>query len=263
MFTWKLAIQLTFSILLFFVLSTASYAQDKLKLCVADSTWFPFIIIKKEAISGVYIDILIKSSKPLGYTIKVDAIPWKRCLHLTKTGQYDGIAGVSYQQSRTEFLSYPKDINSSESSKFQLSQVDYVIVTHSSTKFSFNGNVQQLPSPIRSPLGFSIGKELEALGLEVDNAALNDDANLKKLLRDKSGSVILIREMAHFLINNNPDLLIHPHPLKSKSYFLAFSKRTELSKNEKIKLWEGISKVRDDKAFIRKTLESYHHEYIR
>jgi len=244
-------------------LSTASYAQDKLKLCVADSTWFPFIIIKKEAISGVYIDILIKSSKPLGYTIKVDAIPWKRCLHLTKTGQYDGIAGVSYQQSRTEFLSYPKDINSSESSKFQLSQVDYVIVTHSSTKFSFNGNVQQLPSPIRSPLGFSIGKELEALGLEVDNAALNDDANLKKLLRDKSGSVILIREMAHFLINNNPDLLIHPHPLKSKSYFLAFSKRTELSKNEKIKLWEGISKVRDDKAFIRKTLESYHHEYIR
>jgi len=263
LFKWKRATQLTFSTLLFFVLSTETYAQDNLKLCVADSTWFPFIIIKKEVISGLYIDILIKSSKPLGYTIKIDAIPWKRCLHLTKTGQYDGIAGVSYQQSRTEFLSYPKEINSSESSKFQLSQVDYVIVTHSSTNFSFSGDAQQLPSPIRSPLGFSIGKELEALGLDVDNAALNDDANLKKLLRDQNGSAVLIREMAHLLIKNNPDLLIHPRPLKSKSYFLAFSKRTKLSKNEKIKLWEGVSKVRDDKAFIRKTLESYHHEYIR
>lgn len=258
MFKWRHRPQLVFSTLLFFVLSTASYAQNPLKLCVADSTWFPFLIIKEEVISGIYIDILTKASETLGYQIQIDAVPWKRCLLLTKTGEYDGIAGVSFQQSRAEFLSYPKEMNSPEKSKFQLSQVDYVIVTHARTKFSFSGDVQQLPTPIRSPLGFSIGKELQALGLDVDNAALSDDANLKKLLRDKNGSVILIREMAHLLANNNPDLLIHPRPLKSKSYFLAFSKKTKLPQDEKIKLWESISKVRGDKDFISKILEHYH-----
>jgi len=240
------------------MLSTHSYGQNTLKLCVADSTWFPFIIIQKDIISGVYIDILNKASEPLAYKIKVDSIPWKRCLHLTKTGQYDGIAGVSYQQSRAEYLSYPKNINTSNSSKYQLSQVDYVIVTHARTKFSFSGDVQQLPTPIRSPLGFSIGKELEALGLKVDNAALNDEANLKKLLRDQKGSAILIREMADLLVNNNPELNIHPRPLKSKSYFLAFSKKAKLSQNEQMKIWKKIKRVRKDKKFISKILERYH-----
>jgi len=239
------------------MLSTHCYPQDTLKLCVADSTWFPFIIIKKDVVTGVYIDILTKASEPLGYKLEIDAIPWKRCLHITETGQFDGIAGVSYQQSRAEYLNYPNDINTPSSTNFQLSQVDYVAVTHAHTKFRFSGDVQQLPTPIRSPLGFSIGKELEALGLEVDNAALNDDANIKKLLRDRDGSVILIREMALLLANNNPDLIIHPHPLKSKSYFLAFSKKAQISQDEKIKLWRSIERVRDDKKFISKTLERY------
>jgi len=258
LFKWRNATQITFGTLLFFILSATSYAQDTLKLCVADSTWFPFVIIKKEAISGVYVDILTKASGPLGYKLKFDAIPWKRCLHLTKAGQFDGIAGVSFQQSRAEYLSYPKNTHTSRNSKYQLSQVDYVIVTHSDTKFSFSGDAQQLPTPIRSPLGFSIGIELEALGLEVDNAALNDEANLKKLLRDQDGSVILIREMAHLLLKNNPELHIHPRPLKSKSYFLAFSKKTNLSQDEKMKLWRKIESVRKDKKYISKILERYH-----
>jgi hypothetical protein len=57
---------------------------------------------QKNVISGAYIDISTKASAPFSYQLKIDANPWKRCLHLTKTGQYDGIAGISYQQSRAE-----------------------------------------------------------------------------------------------------------------------------------------------------------------
>ena len=168
--------------LLLCFISISSHAKSTLKLCVSDSTWFPFIIVKKDRISGVYIDILIAASDPLDYEIEVDAIPWKRCLQLTKVGRYDGIAGVSYQQSRAKYLSYPEDITAESHSEYQLSQVDYVAVTHIQTKFSYTGDLLQLPPPVRSPLGYSIGKELEALGLEVDNGALSDQANFNKLL---------------------------------------------------------------------------------
>ena len=112
---------------------------------------------------------------------------------------------------------------------------------------------------MRSPLGYSIGKELEALGLEVDNGALSDQANFKKLLRDQNGSVILIREMAHLLANNNPNLGIHSKALKSKSYFLALSKKSKTSKNTHQGLWKQIKKVHEDQLFINEVFERYHH----
>jgi len=230
---------------------------ETLKLCVSDSNWYPFVIIKENTVSGAYVDILNATIKSLPHEIQFVALPWKRCLQQAQNGKYDGIAGVSFQNKRAKYLNYPSDINNLKTSSFQLSQVEYVIVTMSDTRFEYRGDAREIPSPLRSPFGFSIGVELEKQGLIVDNAALSDEANILKLRRDQSGSVILIREMANLLVANHPDLLIHKLPLKSKSYFLAFSKKSKLTSEQKKQFWRAGKVIREDKALISKIYEKY------
>lgn len=247
---------LTATLLLIF--SSSICVGDTLKLCVSDSNWHPYVIIEGNEVSGIYIDMLTSAVELLSHEIEFEILPWKRCLHQTKEGKYDGIAGVSYQEKRAVYLDYPNDTNHSTHSEFRLSQVEYVVVTMQEDAHKFSGDVKTLPVPIRSPLGFSIGIELEKQGLLVDNAALNDSANIRKLRRDKTGSVVLIKEMALLLINNNSDLTIHKQPLKSKAYFLAFSKKTKLTQHQKAQLWNAGKNIRKNKVFMHKTFAKYH-----
>ena len=68
--------------------------------------------------------------------------------------------------------------------------------------------------------------------------------------------------MALLLANHNPTLFIHSQPLKSKSYFLAFSKKTKFSDNDKNELWIEAQHVRSNQAFISSALKHYRHEYF-
>ena len=117
------------------IFSFSAFASDTLRLCVSDSNWHPFVIIENGNVSGAYIDILMESIKAFPLDIEFIPIPWKRCLQLTESGDFDGIAGVSYQDKRAKFLSYPSDTHLTDPSSFHLSQVNYVVVTMNNIDF--------------------------------------------------------------------------------------------------------------------------------
>ncbi len=108
----------------------------------------------------------------------------------------------------------------------------YVVLTMKNFPHEFNGSLQQLPTPIRVARGYSITADLERTLKENVEVGKSDEINIKKLLRDMNGSVIVYSSFfdKHLYLNyikNNEiykKIKIHKTPYTINSYFLYFSK---------------------------------------
>ena len=240
--------------------STLARAEGEIKICMDESDWYPFSIVKDGKGAGIHLDIINKALSNLGYTSKFRVMPWKRCLIEAKRGHFDAVATASFNQVRAEFLDYPKSAATEKRSDYRVMQVEYVVVTMKGSDYKFDGDIKTIPHPIRAPRGYSVVGDLEKQGLVVDDNAANDEINIKKLLREKRGSVVIIPEMAKML-SLQPEyknkLTISETPWQSKSYFLPFSKLTNLSESDKALIWSEIKKTREDALFMAESTEKY------
>lgn len=235
-----------------------SYAKaDPLKLCTSDINWYPYTYMEGNKLKGLYIDMLNSVEKSSKTDFQITALPWKRCLALATKGKFDGVLGISFLKERAEYIDYPPDVEYLNISDFRLSQVTYVAVGMKAARKRYDGTPGSLPEPVRVPLGFSIGVELKQKGVDVDDGAYSDEINIKKLIKHRSGSVVLTKKIASLYAHQNNDLIIYEQPLKTKSYFLAFSKKTHLSDSEKQQIWQAIKSVRENTKLMV-TLEANH-----
>ena len=246
--------------LLILLLSVNAYAQNKLLICSDNNFWYPFTLVKDGQAAGIHIDIIERALHDLNYEAEFTALPWKRCLLEAQRGKYDGVATASFKDARAEYLHYPEGAKEAKKSPQRVMQVEYVVITPSSSNYLFKGNPETIPEPVRAPYGYSIADDLRKLGLEVDNAAYGDEHNFKKLLRDNNGSIVTIPSVAKSLSQKKEyrgKLTISAQTLKSKSYYFPISKQSKLSKKEREEIWIQISKVRDNATFITKSAAKY------
>lgn len=235
-------------------------AEKSITVCSDSNFWYPFTFVKDGRSAGLHIDIITKALNNLGHHIEFKPLPWKRCLADAKQGIVDGVATASYDDKRTGFLYYPADAPSVLKSDHRVMQVEYVVVTSADNHYVFDGDVTTLPQPVRTPRGYSIADDLRKQGVEVDDRAVGDENNIKKLLRHDKGSVIMIPEMLD--VFNEQDvyqgrLKVSALPLKSKSYYLAMSKGTALSAEMREAIWDEIARVREDAAFMLEVTAKY------
>ncbi len=241
-------------------LSAVAKAESTIKICMDEGDWYPFTFIKNGKSAGIHIDIIKEALSNLEHPFKFKAMPWKRCLSEAKQGRFDAVATASFNQARAEFLDYPEGAEKEHKSSYRVMQVEYVVVTLTGDSYTFDGNIQTIPRPIRAPRGYSIVGDLEKLGLVVDDNAANDEINIKKMLREKRGSVVVIPEMVKMLSQKpayRDKLTISETSWTSKSYFLPFSKRTKLSNSAKTSIWSEIKKIRENALFMSQSAEKY------
>lgn len=270
----KVAKALISSLLFCFLslMSSFTHAGTSIKICTDSNFWYPFTYVNetnKEA-AGLHIDIISKALKDLGYDPNFKPMPWKQCLKDAKEGEFDAVATVSYRADRAEFLDYPADAANvsnqpEEKSKDRVTQVEYVVITPTvdakgkPNVYSYQGDLKTIPMPVRIPMGYSILDNLEKAGLKVQEDKHSID-NFKKLVKDKSGSVIGLEDVAKHL-SLQPEfhdkLRISDKPIFSKSYFLAFTKKGSVKDEEQKKIWAEIAKVRENSAQMGKFLEKY------
>ncbi|MDM8516501.1 hypothetical protein QUF76_09895, partial [Desulfobacterales bacterium HSG16] len=146
-----------------------------------------------------------------------------------------------------------------QESKWRIMQVDHMVITHMDSQYEFEGDIKTLPAPIRLPFGEALATDLEKAGLKVDMAKEARN-NFRKLMRDKTGVVITTSVMAEEMNKQfefKDKFIISPTPLASQSYFLAFSKKSEVSDDEKKKIWEEIARWRDDYLFMLQIFAQY------
>lgn len=233
---------------------------ETITVCSDNNFWYPFTLTENGKAAGLHIDIINTALTNLGHTVKFRPLPWKRCLDEAKNGQVDGVATASYKDKRAEFLRYPDDAATSKVGEFRVSQVEYVIVTASSSPYEFDGNVASLPQPVRAPRGYSVVDDLQKEGVKVDSEARGDENNVKKLLRAGKGVVVTIPEVIKAL-EKKPSyqgkLKISAIPLKSKSYYLPFSHKSKLSEEKIAAIWNEIVKIRDDETKMAAMASKY------
>ncbi|MCP4106602.1 MAG: transporter substrate-binding domain-containing protein [Desulfobacteraceae bacterium] len=242
-----------------FILTVNVSHAKTINICTDMSTWYPFTYKEKGESRGMHVDIVAQALKNLGYKYKFFPVLWDRCLRMTAQGIYDSLVSGSYKAKRAENLYYPDDAPTTKKSKWRIMQVEYVLVTPIDDPYEFQGDIKTLPIPIRAPTGYSIVDDLRKKNIKVITGKTRK--NLRSVTRMKKGGVISTPSNARMLIKKHgyqTRLKIHDIPIKSKSYYMLFSKRSaNLSKDEMVNIWNEIARLRDNEEFMLKVQTKY------
>lgn len=232
---------------LLFSLQMAKASSAPLKICIDNNNWLPFIYLEGNQAKGIHIDIISSALDSLNYQYKFLPVPWKRCLKGLEKGFYDAVATASFNNTRNQFLFYPQDAELNDRSEWRVSQVEYIIATSSNQPFAFQGDLTLVPQPIRVPRGYSIAQDLKKKNIEVDDSSINDMQNIKRLLREKNGSVITLPTVIDWYNENyQSDVIYGQQPLTSKSYYFAISRKGQLNKADINIIWQRIADSRSE-----------------
>lgn len=242
-----------FAIMIFLFLGVNPLAANEMKICTDKNFWYPFTLVKQKKAAGLHVSIVAKALESKNYQYSFTPLSWERCLLGAENGEFDAVVSASYKDKRAEYLHYPADAKSTKRSESRISQVEYVVVSSKGDDFVFTGDIRQLPTPVRATKGYSIVDDLIEKGLKVETSK-GDTNNLRKLIRDQKGVVITLPEMASYLSQQpryHNKIKIHSIPVKSKSYYMPFSKKSKVSKNEQLAIWKEIAQIRDNELLVQ------------
>lgn len=230
-----------------------------IKIATDENMWYPFSFNKNGKSKGLHIDIVTMALRNLNYSPTLKPLPWKRCLKYMETGKFDAVVGASYKTKRAQYMHFPPKAQSSKKSEYRITQVEYSIINHKDSPYEFKGDVKTLPLPIMTVLGYSIGDDLEAQKIKVSRNT-SDINNFNQLVHRKKGTIVTLAGVAK-LLEQQPrykgKIKISKMPYKSKSYYFAFSKRSNFSEAERVKIWEEVKKIRENKDIMAKLYKQY------
>jgi len=252
--SWSLSL-----FLLSVTLPGAAMAGDRLISCV-DHSWYPFTFLASYKGGGLYVDMFHEAGERLDLTTRARAVPWGRCMEYIHNGEADAVIGISFKEERTSFLHYPTQPDGSPDYDYRLNTLDYVVVTMADQNYQYQGDPNTIPQPVRVPNGYSVGGALAEEGLDVDTSARNDRANLINLVTAGNGSAVMLRQLAQVMAEKEffaGKLSISEMPYQSRRYFMAFSKQTDFSEEERWAVWNELKNVRDDTALMNTFLDAY------
>jgi polar amino acid transport system substrate-binding protein len=211
------------------LLISPAYAADApktLKACTV--AWPPFVTSEGGAIAGSDTKILQEAAKKLGFAeVKIENVPWKRCLKMAEEGTVDIVYPASKKPDREAYLTYPNT---------PLHPVSYVFVTKVGAKHDWTTKkaVASLPQPIGIPLGYSIAEQLhKEAGAQFDENAKDDQVNVQKLMLGRVGTIIIEKMNGLGLIKElkatDQLVMLDPAYFKDKEYYITVSKKSPVA----------------------------------
>ncbi|MBD3296323.1 MAG: hypothetical protein GF392_03030 [Candidatus Omnitrophica bacterium] len=235
--------------------------EKSVYLCCEERDWYPFLVSEGREVYGILVDIVREAFSRVGYKIRVEPFPMNRCLKLAQHARSDGIVGMPYSREYARYVEYPPDSADKDESRWRIMQIDQVVVTYEDRdgQYEFDGNIRSLPEPVRISTYDPLASDITQAGLDVEEAA-SDRQNFAKLVRDRRGSVITTSLIAENILRENlyKDILhIHAVPVRSRSFFLAFSWDSSLSDFERQRIWQEIASVREDYVFMLQLFARY------
>lgn len=175
---------------------------------------------------GLALDELNQVAKSLGIKINFVRRPWARALTELRNNSVDGVFHASYKPEREEIGVYPKKNGKVDQSRKAMTQ-GYYYYTRKDSKIAWNGKtLDNFEGSVGAIIGYSIVKDMQALGLDVQQVA-TQKVNLLKLAKGRIDLVAGIGAMNDFQIQKHPELfneIVKLQPaIKQKHYYLIFS----------------------------------------
>lgn len=255
--------QWTFMIVLlltvFLCTRTAPASDEPLTLNCSERYWYPFLYTQDDQTRGIFYDIVSKALENLKIKALVEPVPFRRAMVNAREGKVDGIIAVGYQLDMMQDLDYPPDADKDLESPWRIMQVDHVVVSYAKNSYEFEGALKTLPAPVRLIQDAPIIDDLSKIGIDVQEVR-DDVQNFLKLMRDKNGVIIttsVTAEMMHQDPRFKGKIKIHAIPVASNAYYLAFSKKSRLSAEDKMRIWKEVKRWRDDYVFMLQVFSKY------
>jgi polar amino acid transport system substrate-binding protein len=120
------------ALLLAAIAPNSGYAKE-LVLVAADSR--PTAFIQDGKPTGILVDVVTESFRRSGHTVRIQLMPWARCLAEVRDGNVDGIFSVFRLPEREAFLAYTDNP--------VITQVE-VLFVHADSDIRFNSNLTDL-----------------------------------------------------------------------------------------------------------------------
>jgi polar amino acid transport system substrate-binding protein len=185
--------------------------------------------------------------------INLTRAPWKRCTTELGTGAYDGIFNASYLPERLAIGWYPTKDGTHKGpvdlSK-RITTISYALYVPKGSTLAWDGKAfRNLSGLLGAPLGYSIVKDLQALGVTVHEVPGTRNA-LDMVIGSRISGAALQEVSADALIQQFPDLYgtlrKFEKPLASKAYYLMLSNRFVAAHPELAKqIWAAIRMIRE------------------
>ncbi|MBU2954263.1 substrate-binding periplasmic protein [Marinobacter sp. F3R08] len=233
----------------------AAVAETVLHVAYEDKTQFPYYMGDTQQVlerPGAAVELvkLLEERIP-DLRIRFSRFPWKRCLAMLETGQVDGIFNASYNTERTRIGEYPRKDGQIDPSR-RLTTISYHLYSLSDADLGWNGEAFEASDlRIGAPLGYSIVRDLEDLGVSVMKVR-SSRQSLQLLVAKRVDAVALQSITADFLLDKNADQLtgivrIHP-PLETKPYYLMLSRQFKAANPQlSEQIWNAVRQLRKEK----------------
>lgn len=97
---------INYFLLIFFVLNISNVQAETSVTVYTDENFAPYTYMAGSEVKGLYIDIMDKAfSRMDGYSVKIDAVPWKRALWYIETGDGFAVFAPYYRPSERPYIS--------------------------------------------------------------------------------------------------------------------------------------------------------------
>jgi len=235
-------------------------AKDRLSICIDNRDWYPFSYHQNGQAKGIFVELTKAALKHSKVEADFLAMPMKRCINvLARQGKVDAVIGLPFDSTLSDKLFYPEDAKL-ETSRWRLMQVDFNLVTPKNSNYDFSGKLNTIPQPIRIPKAYlNIIKKIQAANIPVE-ISKQDESSFYKLIRDNTGSLITSSIMAVRQDENEKyrdKFIVHPYPIASLSFFLAFFDTPATTSDLHKKVWMNIEYLRNDYVFMLQLLSEY------
>ena len=250
-----------FAVVVVCVLQSTAAMALTLLLATDDTPGNPWImgggIHFQKNLPGIEVEIYEHMAHQLGVDLKLERMPWKRCLFELKAGRVDGIFPASFKPERMEFGVFPfKDGNidatrKSRDSAYHLYRLKTMPVTWQGGKLV---NLEKMPyQTIGVPLEWAIARDLRRMNIDVLERPRPVEL-LEMLTKGRLAGVACLSTVADIYIDQAPHQFgqiekVYP-AIVEKSYFLMLSIQfTTAHPLLAERIWDTIAEIKRGELF--------------
>lgn len=200
----------------------------------------PFAYEEEGQKKGIDYEIFMEISKRMGFTAKIELLPWKRVWEYLKKGSIDGTIDIYFNKNREEFIIY---------SKIPIRYSAIHVFVNKGHEFDFRNISHLSGKTVGKQSGFFISHEFEQAVKSkkiVLDEAREVDRNLKKLILKRIDCLVSNPQVVKFYMKKlglQHEIVELPVPLvPGKKVHLALSKNGKNIK-DKLQFMEEINKT--------------------
>lgn len=226
-------------------------AEEALVICFESEDVRPW---RHKDGSGLNFELLNRVARRANVTFRYEPAPWRRCFSEMHKGAVSGVLGASFKPERMEFGAYPGG-NPADARRSVYSE-RYLLVRRKGDKVDWDGSaIRHLDGPVAVQNGYSVGGDLRAINVGIDDGARSAADNLNKLLAGRVGAVAILAGEFSSLLGKEPALRDKvealPRPLVEKPYYLILSHQLLKTRPEVAeRIWSQIEAVRQSKEYL-------------